>query len=214
MPIIEKVCYKLAKSNLAKINTLFHIKHLPSPVNLKAWDSWHLASPVLPSWVFVLLQLLLSHNSDWALLSVLAWRICLGWRRSEVSFHLRGCLSWSGLGSPLLRNLASFRGWLVGAAHHKVGYYPQKQESQAKSCSVPKPLDAEIQPVMKAKQQCVQCHHRNCASAKAVAAQAELKHVSPPKLSSEGPSPEVLLNKTHCVVMTDGFKHWQDPGKH
>lgn len=82
-------------------------------------------------------------------------------------------------------------------------YHPQKQEPQAKSSSVPKLLDAENQSVMKATQQCVQCHHRNCTSAKVVAAQAELKHMSPPKLSND----EALLNKTHCVVMTDSFKH-------
>lgn len=96
---------------------------------------------------------------------------------------------------------------LVGAAHHKVGYCPQKQDSQAKSSSVPDVLDAEIQSLMRVKQECVHCHHGNCTSAKTVAAQAELNHVSPPKLSSKGPSPEILLNKTYCVVMTDGFKH-------
>lgn len=96
---------------------------------------------------------------------------------------------------------------LVGAAHHEVGYCPQKQESQARSSSVPKLPDAEIQSLMRAKQECVHCHHGNFTSSKPVAAQAEWNHMPPPKLSSEGPSPEVLLSKTYCVVLTDGFKH-------
>lgn len=96
---------------------------------------------------------------------------------------------------------------MVGAAHHEVGYCPQKQKSQAKSSSVPEVLDAEIQSLTRVKQKCVHCHHGNCTSAKLVAAQAELNRVSPPKSSSDGPSAEVLLNKMSCVVMTDGFKH-------
>lgn len=97
---------------------------------------------------------------------------------------------------------------MVGPAYCEAEYCPQKQESQDKSRSVPKVLDAVIESLMRVKEECVHCHHRNCASTKPIAAQCESNQVF--FLNStvkELPSAEVLLNKTYCVVMTDGFKH-------
>lgn len=97
---------------------------------------------------------------------------------------------------------------LVGAAYREVGYRPENQESQDKSRSVPKLFDAVIESLMRVKEECVRCHHRNCASTKLVAAQGDLNQVFLLKSTvKEGPSAEVLPNKTYCVVTTDGFKH-------
>lgn len=145
-------------------------------MNIKAWDSWLLAPPVLPSWGFLLLQLLLSHSSNSALPSVPAWSLWLGCQRSDVSSHLPGCLA-GPASAP-----RGFEVWQVSEVGWRSppgsGVLPQKQDSQAKSCSVPKLPDAEIQSLSRVKREWGHCHHGNCTSANPVAAQAGLNHVA------------------------------------
>lgn len=105
---------------------------------------------------------------------------------------------------PAALKSGRFQG-LAGTAHCVMGYYPQQQELQAKSSSASKQLDAEILSLTRVKLECVHCAATwelyFCQNSDS---QAEWNHVSPPKLSSEGCSAEVLLCKTYCRALSIG----------